>query len=68
MPPAAMQPPAQAAPTQPHARVAPADAVWAASSRDVLNRPGSGAQACVACGLALSAAAKFCRRCGSPQH
>jgi hypothetical protein len=66
--PAAMQPPAQAAPPQPPARVAPADAVWAASSRDVLNRPGSGAQACVACGLALSAAAKFCRRCGSPQH
>ena len=52
---------------QGHPKVAASDAVWAASSRDVLNRPGSGAQACVSCGLALSAAARFCRRCGSPQ-
>ncbi len=43
------------------------DAVWAASSRDVLNRPGSGVQGCVSCGLALSAAARFCRRCGTAQ-
>ena len=61
-------PPAQA-PRPVHApKVASSDVVWAASSRDVLNRPGTGAQACVACGLALSASARFCRRCGSPQH
>lgn len=42
--------------------------LWAASSQDVLNRPGSGVQACVSCGLPLSAAARFCRRCGSQQH
>jgi hypothetical protein len=50
-----------------HRSVSPTDAVWAASSRDVLNRPGSGAQACNSCGLALSAAARFCRRCGAAQ-
>lgn len=44
-----------------------ADALWAASSRDVLNRPGSGVQACVSCGLPLSATARFCRRCGTRQ-
>jgi ribonuclease E len=43
------------------------ESVWAASSRDVLNVPGSGVQACASCGLALSAAARFCRRCGTPQ-
>ncbi len=42
--------------------------MWAASSQDVLNRPGSGVSACVSCGLPLSAAARFCRRCGSSQH
>jgi hypothetical protein len=47
--------------------VSPAETVWAASSRDVLNRPGSGVQACASCGLALSASARFCRRCGSQQ-
>ncbi len=46
---------------------AAADVVWAASSRDVLNRPGSGVQACVSCGLPLSATARFCRRCGTRQ-
>jgi hypothetical protein len=43
------------------------DSLWAASSRDVLSRPGSGVQACVSCGLPLSATARFCRRCGSRQ-
>ncbi len=42
--------------------------LWVASSQDVLNRPGSGVQACVSCGLPLSATARFCRRCGSQQH
>jgi hypothetical protein len=46
--------------------------VWAASSREVLGgpaRPGAAAavQACVSCGLPLSATARFCRRCGSRQ-
>ena len=45
-----------------------ADAVWAQSSRDVLNRPGPvGVQACLNCGLPLSSTARFCRRCGSSQ-
>jgi hypothetical protein len=48
--------------------VPPAADLWAASSQDVLNRPGSGVQACVSCGLPLSATARFCRRCGSQQH
>jgi ribosomal protein L40E len=44
------------------------DAMWAASSRDVLvNRPEAGVQACVSCGLPLSATARFCRRCGTQQ-
>ncbi|HEX8938916.1 MAG TPA: hypothetical protein VF763_02035 [Candidatus Limnocylindrales bacterium] len=41
--------------------------IWDASSRDVLGRPGSGVQACVSCGLPLSATARFCRRCGTRQ-
>lgn len=50
--------------------------VWAASSQEVLTalgpaptgRPGTPAvQACVSCGLSLSANARFCRRCGSRQ-
>jgi hypothetical protein len=44
-----------------------ADAVWAESSRDLLAPRSGGVQACVACGLPLSATARFCRRCGSPQ-
>jgi len=55
-----------AAPTQP-IPVRGAEAVWAQSSRDVLNRPETGVQACVNCGLPLSATARFCRRCGSNQ-
>jgi len=49
------------------ARVSAADAIWAASSRDVLNRADTGVQACVNCGLPLSATARFCRRCGANQ-
>jgi len=45
--------------------------VWAESSRVVLGQPGSaapvGIQACVSCGLPLSATARFCRRCGVSQ-
>ncbi len=50
--------------------------VWAASSEEVLAAPGPAAasgsgvpavQACVSCGLSLSANARFCRRCGSRQ-
>ncbi len=45
-----------------------ADAVWAESSRDLLRPRTGGVQACVACGLPVSATARFCRRCGTPQH
>ncbi len=47
--------------------------VWAASSNDIVAAGSSGAarpvsiQACVTCGLSLSANARFCRRCGSRQ-
>ncbi|HEU4672230.1 MAG TPA: hypothetical protein VFS32_04960 [Candidatus Limnocylindrales bacterium] len=45
--------------------------LWAESSREVLSRNGgtaaTGVQACVNCGLPLSATARFCRRCGSAQ-
>ena len=41
--------------------------VWEESSLGVIARPGSGVQACVSCGLPLSATARFCRRCGSRQ-
>ncbi len=48
-----------------------AGGVWAESSRDVLGPSGpaapTGVQACVSCGLPLSANARFCRRCGSRQ-
>jgi hypothetical protein len=49
------------------------DALWAASSRDVLaplpQQPAVPAvQTCVSCGLSLSATARFCRRCGSRQE
>ena len=48
------------------------DALWAASSRDVLAPVGAvapaGIQSCVSCGLSLSATARFCRRCGTAQH
>jgi ribosomal protein L40E len=49
--------------------------VWAASSKEVLaargavaaSGPGPAVQACVSCGLSLSANARFCRRCGTRQ-
>jgi hypothetical protein len=51
------------------------DAVWAASTRDLLSTPpvapapaaATGIQGCVSCGLSLSATARFCRRCGTQQ-
>jgi hypothetical protein len=45
----------------------PVATVWEESSVGVINRPGSGVQACFSCGLPLSASARFCRRCGSRQ-
>jgi hypothetical protein len=46
-------------------------ALWAASARDVVSPPAgaapTGIQPCSNCGLSLSATARFCRRCGSPQ-
>jgi hypothetical protein len=59
--PAAWPPAAQSA-AQPSA-----SSVWEESSRGIISRPGSGVQACVSCGLALSASARFCRRCGTRQ-
>jgi hypothetical protein len=59
--PASWPPAAQSAP-QPSA-----SSVWEESSRGIISRPGSGVQACVSCGLALSASARFCRRCGTRQ-
>ena len=41
--------------------------VWDVSSAEVVSRAGAGVQACVSCGLPLSASAHFCRRCGSRQ-
>ena len=50
------------------------EALWAASAREVVappavpGRPVAGAvQPCLSCGLSLSATARFCRRCGTPQ-
>jgi hypothetical protein len=50
------------------------DALWAESTREVVTTPGAagkqavgGVQPCVSCGLSLSATARFCRRCGTPQ-
>ena len=72
------QPPRQPTPGQPGQpswptvppaafSVPAAQAVWEESSLSVISRPGSGVQACVSCGLPLSATARFCRRCGSRQ-
>ncbi len=49
------------------------DALWAASDQAVTATPGNDrapavVQACVSCGLSLSATARFCRRCGTAQH
>ena len=67
--PAPGQPEQPAWPTLPPAAfsVPAAQVVWEESSLGVINRPGSGVQACVSCGLPLSATARFCRRCGSRQ-
>jgi ribosomal protein L40E len=43
------------------------DAMWAASSLEVVEKAAGGVQSCVSCGLPLSATARFCRRCGSRQ-
>ncbi len=50
------------------------EALWAESAREVVSAPAGptakaagGVQPCVSCGLSLSANARFCRRCGSPQ-
>jgi hypothetical protein len=54
------------------------DALWAASSRDVLaplataptplgQQVPAAAQPCINCGLSLSSTARFCRRCGTAQ-
>jgi hypothetical protein len=46
--------------------------LWNASAQEVIGAaskvaPQAGVQSCVKCGLSLSANARFCRRCGSPQ-
>jgi hypothetical protein len=49
------------------------EALWAESNREVVTTPASSSrtagvvQPCVSCGLSLSATARFCRRCGTPQ-
>ncbi|MEO5884978.1 MAG: hypothetical protein ABIQ58_05625 [Candidatus Limnocylindrales bacterium] len=56
------------------------ESLWAESAREVASAPMSltpgaapargaagGVQPCVSCGLSLSATARFCRRCGTPQ-
>jgi hypothetical protein len=49
------------------------EALWAESNREVVTTPSNPGRAvgvvqpCVSCGLSLSATAKFCRRCGTPQ-
>ena len=50
------------------------DALWAASSRELLSTASgpaasapAGVQPCSSCGLSLSANARFCRRCGTRQ-
>ena len=48
------------------------EALWAESAREVVapaksGRGAGGIQPCVSCGLSLSANARFCRRCGTPQ-
>ena len=59
--------PAWPAPVARTSRTRGAEAVWAESTRDLLNRPETGVSACFNCGLPLSATARFCRRCGTSQ-
>ncbi|HEY8177457.1 MAG TPA: zinc ribbon domain-containing protein, partial [Candidatus Limnocylindria bacterium] len=43
-------------------------AFWEASAKEVAGAMSHvGVQACAECGLSLSASARFCRRCGTPQ-
>jgi hypothetical protein len=71
--PAPVVPPAMAAQQVQQARAAhpiepiAASVVWAESARGVVSRAGTSVQGCVSCGLALSASARFCRRCGTRQ-
>jgi hypothetical protein len=68
-----MVPPAMAAQQVQQARAAQpiepisASLVWEESARGVVSRAGTSVQGCVSCGLALSASARFCRRCGARQ-
>lgn len=73
-PPASPRPAADTAPWTTRLALSRPEAagVWAASSREVLGgpaRPGAApaVQACISCGLPLSATARFCRRCGTRQ-
>jgi hypothetical protein len=49
------------------------EGLWAASIREVVatpripGKPANAVQPCLSCGLSLSANARFCRRCGTPQ-
>jgi ribosomal protein L40E len=67
-PPQWPMPAATAEPQWPAPRAGTTPDVWAASSQEVTSRAGSGIQACLSCGLPLSASARFCRRCGTQQH
>ncbi len=49
------------------------EAMWAASNREILQpvatvQPTPGIQSCGTCSISLSANARFCRRCGTPQR
>jgi hypothetical protein len=49
-------------------RAAAGQRFWEASAREVASAVGHvGVQNCGQCGLSLSASARFCRRCGTPQ-
>ncbi len=51
-----------------HARAQAPNAFWDASAREVAGAMSTiGVQSCAACGLSLSASARFCRRCGTRQ-
>ena len=57
-------------PAQPEGGV---ESLWAASNRELVATPPApgrsptGIRPCLSCGLSLSASARFCRRCGTPQ-
>jgi ribosomal protein L40E len=51
-----------------HAGQAVGRSFWEASAREVAGAASQvGVQSCGACGLSLSASARFCRRCGTRQ-